>query len=76
MWSFYDEIELANSQTKSQEVKIILDHANLWEKEVDDEVNDHGLGIGNWRWEKLIMRAKVSVKLIGNTWFKQQKRRL
>ncbi|GFN93424.1 craniofacial development protein 2-like [Plakobranchus ocellatus] len=74
---FYDELDTAKTQCKSQDPLIIMGdfNAKVGTEKVDDVVGKHGLGIRNERGEKLIEWCQTNNIIVGNTWFQQPPRR-
>ena len=79
---FYNDLEMAKSQCKSQDIVIVIGdfnqgfNAKVGDERYEDTVGPHGLGHRNERGEKLIEWAKSHGMIIGNTWFEQHPRRL
>ena len=75
---FYDDLEKAKSQCKSQEVKIIQGdfNAKVGKGRRDDIIGEYGLGESNERGDRLFEWAKMNEMIIGNTWFEHHPRRL
>ena len=75
---FYNDLEMAKSQCKSQDMVIVIGdfNAKVGDERYEDTVRPHGLGNRNERGEKLIEWAKSHGMIIGNTWFEQHPRRL
>ncbi|KAK3783881.1 hypothetical protein RRG08_007432 [Elysia crispata] len=75
---FYDDLEKAKSQCKSQEVKIIQGdfNAKVGKGRRDDIIGEYGLGERNERGDRLFEGAKMNEMIIGNTWFEHHPRRL
>ena len=75
---FYNDLEMAKSQCKSQYIVIVMGdfNAKVGDEIYEDTVGPHGLGNRNERGEKLIEWAKSHGRIIGNTWFEQHPRRL
>ena len=76
--NFYEDLEKARAQCKSQEVVIVMGDMNAKIGEGRDEniVGDYGLGERNERGEKFINWCKTHNQMIANTWFIHHKRRL
>ncbi|GFO43306.1 craniofacial development protein 2-like protein [Plakobranchus ocellatus] len=74
---FYNELDTAKTQCKSQDPLIIMGdfNAKVGAEKVDDIVGKHGLGIRNERGEKLIEWCQTNNIIVGNTWFQQPPRR-
>ncbi|GFO24182.1 craniofacial development protein 2-like [Plakobranchus ocellatus] len=74
---FYNDLDTAKTQCKSQDPLIIMDdfNAKVGTEIVDDIVGKHGLGIRNERGEKLIEWCQTNNIIVGNTWFQQPPRR-
>ncbi|GFN73976.1 RNA-directed DNA polymerase from mobile element jockey-like [Plakobranchus ocellatus] len=74
---FYNELDTAKTQCKSQDPLIIMGNFNakVGTEKVDDIVGKHGLGIRNERGEKLIEWYQTNNIIVGNTWFQQPPRR-
>ncbi|GFO26722.1 craniofacial development protein 2-like protein [Plakobranchus ocellatus] len=74
---FYNELDTAKTQCKSQDPLIIMGdfNAKVGTEKVDDIVGKHGLGIRNERGEKLIEWYQTNNIIVGNTWFQQAQRR-
>ncbi|GFN90350.1 craniofacial development protein 2-like protein [Plakobranchus ocellatus] len=74
---FYNELDTAKTQCKSQDPLIIMGdfNAKVGTEKVDDIVGKHGLGIRNERGEKLIEWCQTNNIIMGNTWFQQPPRR-
>ncbi|GFN99355.1 craniofacial development protein 2-like protein [Plakobranchus ocellatus] len=74
---FYNDLDTAKTQCKSQDPLIIMGDfsAKLGKDKVDDIVGKHGLGIRNERGEKLIEWYQTNDIIVGNTWFQQPLRR-
>ncbi|GFO15732.1 craniofacial development protein 2-like protein, partial [Plakobranchus ocellatus] len=70
---FYNEMDTAKTQCKSQDPLIIMGdfNAKVGTEKVDDIVGKHGLGIRNERGEKLIEWCQTNNIIVGNTWFQQ-----
>ncbi|XKL62987.1 hypothetical protein PGB90_005351 [Kerria lacca] len=74
---FYDDLENALSITKSFEITIIMGDFNAKVgEEISPVTGNYGLGSRNNRGEKLIEFYQHKDLIIGNTFFKQPKRRL
>lgn len=75
--AFYDNLEKAKQQCKSQEIVIIMGdfNAKVGSKQVEDIVGPHGLGEQNERGEKLVEWAQTNDLVITNTMFTQPIRR-
>ncbi|GFN78082.1 craniofacial development protein 2-like [Plakobranchus ocellatus] len=74
---FYNELDTAKTQCKSQDPLIIMGdfNAKVGTEKVDDIVGKHGLGIRTERGEKLIEWCQTNNIIVGNTWFQQPPRR-
>ncbi|GFO12462.1 craniofacial development protein 2-like protein [Plakobranchus ocellatus] len=74
---FYNDLDTAKTQCKSQDPLIIMGdfNAKVGTDKVDDIVGKHGLGIRNERGEKLIEWCQTNNIIVGNTWFQQPPRR-
>ncbi|GFN81960.1 craniofacial development protein 2-like [Plakobranchus ocellatus] len=74
---FYNELDTAKTQCKSQDPLIIMGdfNAKVGTEKVDDIVGKHGLGIRNEGGEKLIEWCQTNNTIVGNTWFQQPPRR-
>jgi len=74
---FYEHIESALQQCKSQENTIILGdfNAKVGEGRQENVVGPHGLGTRNERGDRLVEWAKRNDFVIANTWFKLPNRR-
>ncbi|GFO10500.1 nitric oxide synthase, partial [Plakobranchus ocellatus] len=74
---FYNELDTAKTQCKSQDPLIIMGdfNAKVDTEKVDDIVEKHGLGIRNELGEKLIKWCETNNIIVGNTWFQQPPRR-
>ena len=75
--NFYNNLEKAKQQCKSQDVLIIQGdfNAKVGEERFENTVGPHGLGITNDRGERLREWAHCHELVITNTWFKQHPRR-
>ena len=75
---FYEDIETAKKQSKSQEVTIIMGdfNAKIGNKCEGITVGSYGLGERNDRGEKLVEWCKSNKFMIANIWFKNHPRRL
>ena len=67
--NFYEDLERARAQCKSQEVVIVMGemHAKVGEGRDENIVGDYGLGEGNERGEKFINWCKTHNQMIANT---------
>ena len=76
--NFYEDLEKARAQCKSQDVVIVMGdmNAKVGEGRVENMVGDYGLGERNERGEKLINWCNTHNQVIANTWFIHHKRRL
>ena len=74
---FYEDLEKAKNQCKSQDPIIIMGdfNAKVGSERVDDVVGPFGLGEKNERGERLTEWAQINNFIIGNTWFEQPLRR-
>ncbi|GFN95634.1 endonuclease-reverse transcriptase [Plakobranchus ocellatus] len=74
---FYNDLDTAKTQCKSQDLLIIMGdfNAKVGTEKVDYIVGKHGLGIRNERGEKLIEWYQTNNIIVGNTWFQQPPRR-
>ncbi|GFO02811.1 retrovirus-related pol polyprotein from type-1 retrotransposable element r2 [Plakobranchus ocellatus] len=74
---FYNELDTAKTQSKSQDPPIIMGdfNAKVGTEKVDDIVGKHRLGIRNEQGEKLIEWCQTNNIIVGNTWFQQHPRR-
>jgi len=75
--TFYNELELAKSYCKSQDILIVQGdfNAKVGNQSEEKTAGPYGLGERNERGEKLIEWATVNNMMITNTWFKQHPRR-
>ncbi|GFO36321.1 endonuclease-reverse transcriptase [Plakobranchus ocellatus] len=73
---FFNELDTAKTQCKSQDPLIIMGdfNAKVGTEKVDDIVGKHGLGIRNEQGEKLIEWCQTNNIIVGNTWFQQPPR--
>ena len=86
--SFYEQLDLARKQCKSQDIIVIMGdlNAKIGKGEIDHIVGKHGhvfhivgkhgLGNRNERGEKWIEWCTANSQVILNSWFKQHERRL
>jgi len=74
---FYEKLDAAKAQCKSQEVIIVMGdfNAKIGEGREDDIVGPHGLGKRNERGEMLFQWCKANSMIVTNTWFMNHKRR-
>ncbi|GFN92110.1 craniofacial development protein 2-like [Plakobranchus ocellatus] len=74
---FYNDLDTAKTQCKSQDPLIIMGdfNAKVGTEKVYDIVGKHGLGIRNEQGEKLIEWCQTNNTIVGNTWFQQFPRR-
>ena len=75
---FYEQLEQAMDQCKSQEVIIVMGdlNAKVGNERVGHIVGGHGLGTQNERGERWIDWCRQHNQIITNTWFKNHNRRL
>ena len=76
MYSFYEKVEAAISQCKSDDVNLVIEdlNAKVDECKEADIVCPHGLGARNDRGEVLVDLCKENDMVITNTWFLNHKR--
>ena len=75
---FYETLELAKGQCKSQDIIIIIMgdiNAKVDSEPFEEIVGKYGLGIQNDRGERWVQWCKENDQVITNTWFKQHPRR-
>ena len=74
---FYEDLELAKSKCKSQEIVIIMGdlNAKVGEGRSGKIVEDFGLGVRNERGERFVEWCTNHNQIITNTWFKHHNRR-
>ena len=73
---FYETLELAKGQCKSQDIIIMGDiNAKVGSEPFEEIVGKYGLGIQNDREERWVQWCKENDQVITNTWFKQHPRR-
>ena len=75
--SFYEKVDAAMSQCKSQDVVLVMGdfNAKVGEGKEEDIVGPHGLGTRNERGEMLVNWCKGNDLIITNTWFLNHNRR-
>ena len=75
--NFYEEIDSAVAQCKSQDIIFVMGdfNAKVGEGQEGNTVGPHGLGERNDRGDALISWCKSNETAIMNTWFKNHKRR-
>ena len=75
--TFYNEVEIARNQTKSQDIVLIQGdfNAKVGKERFENVVGPHGLGTINDRGERLREWAQYNDLVITNTWFKHHPRR-
>ena len=75
--TFYEELDKAIKQLKSQDVKIVMGdfNAKVGDTRVEDIVGPWGLGKENERGERLIEWCRKHNFMISNTWFENHPRR-
>ena len=76
--SFYDILEKAKSQCKTNEITIIMGdlNAKVGSGREGKTVGQHGLGERNDRGDRLVQWCESKDMIITNTWFKEHPRRL
>ncbi|GFO32883.1 craniofacial development protein 2-like [Plakobranchus ocellatus] len=74
---FYEEIEKAKGNLKSQDIKIVMGdfNAKVWDDRVEDVVEPSGTGTVNERGKRLIEWCQVNDFTITNTWYQNHPRR-
>ena len=75
---FYDEMDKATKQCKSDELLIVMGdlNAKVGDERIDDVVGPHGLGKQNERGERWIEWCCAHELITANTWFQQPARRI
>ena len=76
--AFYEDIDKAKRQCKSQEIMLVMGdlNAKVGKGKVGNTVRPHGLGTRNERGERLIGWYQENNQIIVNTWFQYHPRRL
>ena len=74
---FYEDLDFAMKQLKSQDVKIVMGdfNAKVGNSRTEDIVGPWGLGDRNERGERLIDWCRENEFIVSNTWYKQHPRR-
>ncbi|MCH9665805.1 MAG: hypothetical protein K0U41_08180 [Gammaproteobacteria bacterium] len=75
---FYDTLDMAKAQCKSQEITIVMGdlNAKVGKEQKCEIVGKHGLGSRNERGEKWVQWCTANNQVITNTWFEEHPRRL
>ena len=76
--AFYETLEKAKEQCKSQDIIIMMGdfNARVGKQREGHIVGEHGLGIRNERGETFVRWCQANEQVITNTWFEQHPRRL
>ena len=75
--NFYEKLDTAKAQCKSQDVIIVMGdfNAKIGEGREEDIIGPYGLGIRNERGERLFEWCKTNSMIVSNSWFENPKRR-
>ena len=76
--AFYETLEKAKEQCKSQDIIIMMGdfNARVGKQREGHIVGEHGLGIRNERGETFVRWCQANEQVITNTWFEQHPRKL
>ena len=75
--NFYEKLDTAKAQCKSQDVIIVMGdfNAKIGEGREEDIIGPYGLGIRNERGDRLFEWCKTNSMIVSNSWFENPKRR-
>ena len=74
---FYEDLDKAMKQLKSQDIKIVMGdfNAKVGDAKIEDIVGPWGLGTENERGERLVEWCRENDLMISNTWYQNHRRR-